>query len=214
MRVAYEPLPVARWSALFHVLALERPEVRFVWQRRGFPTRGRHPLEDADVGLFLEPPEHPGLAALTVGVSRMAVVMAVGHRLARYKHELRVTDVLGEPFPGHPDLHPEWRAFWSLDAYRGGPPADVVGTAGADEALDVIASGAAVATFAESLADGLPHPGVISVPLVDGPPVRTRLVWRTAEEQGDLQHLLDIARDMYVEGEAATSRPRVLRARR
>src|ERR1700710_2589269 len=114
LRVAFMPLPMARWGTLFHVLTLERPGLRLAWQPTGFPTRNRHLLEGADVGLFLEPPEEPGIAALTLGVSRICVVMAAGHRLARGNHELRVADVLDQPFPGHPDLHPEWAAFWSL----------------------------------------------------------------------------------------------------
>jgi len=197
LRVAFLPIPAARWSTLFHVLTLERPGVRLVWRPSGFPTSDRHLLEEADVGLFLEPPEVPGLAALTVGVSRMVVIMAVGHRLARTNHELRVADILDEPFAGGPDVHPEWAAFWTLDAYRGGPPARGGQVSVTDEAIELVASGSAIATFPESLFDGLPHPGVVSVPLVDGPPVRTRLVWRVGDDNRDVEHLVDIARDMY-----------------
>jgi DNA-binding transcriptional LysR family regulator len=204
LRISYDTLPVSRWAALFHVLTLERPGVRFVWRPNGFPTSDRHLLDDADVGLFFEPPATPGVSALTLGASRMVVVMAVGHPLARDNHALRVADVLDLPFPGHPDLHPQWCAFWSLQAYRGGP-APLAGHARrAEEAIELVASGKAIATLPESLADGLPHPGLISVPLVDGPPVRTRLVWRADDDNRDVEHLLDIARDMYGNDDATT----------
>jgi DNA-binding transcriptional LysR family regulator len=199
LKVAFDPLPVARWGALFHVLTLERPDVSFDWVPTVFPRSDRSLLDAADVGLFLEPQPEPGLHSLAVGVSRMAVVMAVGHRLARH-HELRVAEVLDEPFPDGHELHPAWKAFWTLDAQRGGAPppsdAEVADTA---QTIALVASGRAIATFPEALADGLPHPGVISLPLVDGPPVTTRLVWRADETNGAVHVLVDIARAMYAE---------------
>jgi DNA-binding transcriptional LysR family regulator len=197
LRVAFDPLPVARWGALFHVLKLERPDVRLEWVPAAFPRSDRSRLDAADVGLFLEPQPEPGLHSLAVGVSRMVVVMAVGHRLARH-HELRVAEVLDEPFPDGCELDPAWRGFWTLDAQRGGPPprshAEV---ADPEQAFALVASGRAICTFPEALADGLPHPGLISLPLVDGPPVTTRLVWRAGETNGAVHALVDIARAMY-----------------
>jgi len=109
------------------------------------------------------------------------VLMAAGHRLARH-HELRVADVLAEPFPDAPHLHRVWRAFWSLDAYRGGPPPAAPLEAGnLQSGITLIARGDAIGTFPASLADGLPHPGVIWLPLIDGPMVATRLVWRAGD---------------------------------
>src|ERR1700730_10041548 len=122
LRVAFEErLPAACWGPIFHVLRLERPDLLLEWRSAPFPTLERSLLEGADVGVFVEPPKEDGVEALTLGVSRMVVVMAVGHRLACLP-DLRVADVLDEPFPGGADLHPEWRAFWTLDAQRGGPP--------------------------------------------------------------------------------------------
>jgi hypothetical protein len=50
----------------------------------------------------------------------MHVVMAAGHRLAQ-KSELRVADILDQPFAGGPRLDPRWRAFWTLDEQARGP---------------------------------------------------------------------------------------------
>ena len=197
IRVAFDPLPVSRWGSLFHVLTLERPDIRLEWMRAAFPRSDRSSLHGADVGLFLEPPLVPGLQALTIDVSPMVVVMAVGHRLARH-HELRVAEILDEPFLNGPSLDPAWKAFWTLDAQRGGPPrsggAEVADT---EQAIDVIVAGHAIGTFSAALTDGLPHPGVISLPLVDGPVVRTRLVWRTDDSNPAVRSLIDIARAMF-----------------
>jgi DNA-binding transcriptional LysR family regulator len=127
----------------------------------------------------------------------MVVVMATGHRLAG-RHELRIADVLDEPFPDGVNLHPGWRAFWTLDAQRGGtPPPSRAEVADAEQGLELVAAGEAIATFAESLVDGLPHPGVISLPLIDGPAVTMRLVWRAGETNGGVHALIDIARAMF-----------------
>jgi DNA-binding transcriptional LysR family regulator len=196
LMVAFDALPFARWGPLFEVLCIERPEVRLRWRGVGFPTRNRSLLEGADVGLFVGPPREAGLQALTIEVSQMLVLMAVGHRLAAHD-QLTAADIFDEPFPGDPNLHPEWQAFWTLDRQRGGPPrlaGDHVENV--DQWLRVVAAGRAIATVPATVAIGLPHPGVVAVPLTDGPPVPTRVVWRTGTRNTLVRSLVDIAADM------------------
>jgi DNA-binding transcriptional LysR family regulator len=194
VRIAFDTrLPQARWGPLFHVFCLEHPDVRLEWRPTGFPTRGGPLLDGADVGLFLEPPPEPRVRRLTLEVSPMVVVVAVGHRLAGHE-ELTVAEILDEPFPGSPGLHPEWRSFWTLDRQRGKPATfsgDDVRTA--EDALDVVAAGRAIATLPASLAGDLAHPGVVAVALGDGPPVRTCLVWRSEAEDPAIRALVDLA---------------------
>ena len=217
LRVAVDALPLGHWGPLFHVLRLEQPDVALEWRRMGFPTRECSLLEGADVGLFVEPPREAGLSALTIETSRMLVLMAVGHRLAQ-NDDLRVADILDQPFPGGPELHPDWRAFWTLDEQRHGPPTltdDRV--ANAEEGLRVVASGRAIATIPATLACSLPHPGVIAIPLRDGPPVATRLVWRSDDKSQIVPSLIELAMSMtsnlrpgWAAGHAASvSRPRL-----
>jgi DNA-binding transcriptional LysR family regulator len=197
LRVAFHPVPMARWGSLFHILLLEAPDVRLQWAPRPFPSRDRSLLDGADVGVFLQPPPHPELSSIDVGASRMAVVMAAGHRLGRVD-ELRVADVIDEPFLDDPRVDPAWKAFWTLDAYRGGPPTRVHGgVTGVEQAIEPVASGRAIATFPESLAAGLPHPGLIWLPLADGPRVAIRLVWRADERSPAVGRLVDIARALF-----------------
>jgi DNA-binding transcriptional LysR family regulator len=194
LRIAFDAqIPNARWGPLFHVFRLERPSVRLDWQAVGFPVAGRSLLEGADVGLFLQPPSEPGLRALTLDTSPMVVVMAVGHRLAQ-RDVLTLSDVLDEPFPSGARLHPEWTAFWTLDRQRGEPAKrtdDDVVDAGAG--LDVVAAGRAISTAPTWVASGLAHPGVVALPLSDGPPVATSLVWRADEEDPAVLGLVDLA---------------------
>jgi DNA-binding transcriptional LysR family regulator len=197
LRVVFdESLPAARWGPLFHVLRLERPGLRLDWRPAGYPTVERSLLHGADVGVLLEPPKEDGLDTLTIEVSPMVVVMAAGHRLAGHP-ELHVADILDEPFPGGGDLHPEWLAFRTLDARRSAPPRFTDDSVhNAEGELEVVASGHAIATFPASLAGGLPHPGVVAIPLMDGPPVSTRLVWRSDEPSLIVRSFIDLARAM------------------
>jgi DNA-binding transcriptional LysR family regulator len=194
LTVAFDrSLPVARWGPLFHVLCLEQPGITLNWQRVGFPMPGRPVLGDADVGIFVEPPAEEGLDTLVIDSSPMVVVMAVGHPLTR-RHELRVADVLDQPFPNGEDLHPGWRAFWTLDEHRGRPPAFVgTGVTSTATAVEVVAGGTAIVTLPEWAAGGLHHPGVVSVALRDGPAVTTRLVWRGADKDPLVRALVDLA---------------------
>jgi hypothetical protein len=188
--------PVARWGPLFHVLCLEQPRLQITWLPLPFPRQDAPLLADADVGLVLQPPRRPGLATLTLDISPMVAVMAVGHRLAQH-YEPCVADVIGARFlRADAALDREWAAFWTLDAQRGGPPATAdTEIGGMDEALEVVVSGAAIATTAEWVAVGLPHPGVVTIPLIDAPPVETCLVWRSDDDRRAVAALIDLARD-------------------
>lgn len=186
---------MARWGPIFQVLTLERPWVQLEWEPVGFPLVDRSILDGGDVGLFLQPPPEPGLTGITMESSPMVVAVAVGHPLAQ-RPELSVADILDEPFPGGSRHHPEWRAFWTLDEYRGRPPRFLGDVANVEEALDLVVSGRAIATMTAPVADGLPHPGVIAVPLRDGPQVATRLVWRADEDGPAVRALAEIALEM------------------
>ena len=99
------------------------------------------------------------MRALTLDTSPMVVVMAVGHRLAQ-QGTLSVADVLDEPFPGGPNLRPEWSAFWTLDKQRGRPPQRTDDVNGAEQGLQVVVAGRAIATVPDwcSPRKGRPSP--------------------------------------------------------
>jgi DNA-binding transcriptional LysR family regulator len=193
LSVAFDAgLPNARWGPLFHVFRLERRDVVLKWRPVGCPARRSLPA-DADVGLFAHPPSEAGLSTHTLDISPMAVVMAAGHPLADCV-ELTVDDVLDQPFPGRTNHDPERTAFWTLDEYRGGLPR---GTEDAvesdDQGLDIVAAGRAIVTVPMWVTDCLWHPGVIGLPLRDGPDVTTRLVWRSADDNPAIRALVDLA---------------------
>ncbi len=193
LRVAYDKsLPHARWGPLFCALLREHPGVRLDWRAVGFPVQGRSLLDGVDVGVFVHPPRERGVRALTLDTSPMVVVMAVGHRLAR-QDILSVADVLDEPFAAGPNLRPEWRAFWTLDDHRGRPAKCTDNVTDAEQGLQAVVAGRAIATVPDWVASALPHPGVVALPLTDGPPVTTCLVWRDDEQQPFVPRLVELA---------------------
>lgn len=168
LTVAFDALSSARWAPVFQVLWLERPGVHLRWLAAGF-TDGRPSLLDgADVGLFVAPRDEDGLTALTIEESQMVALLAVGHELAG-RAELSVADIDGHPLAAAPTLE-EW--------------------------LDLIASGQAIATIPAAVAGGLPHPGVVTMPLTDGPLVPTCLVWRSHDQNPLVRSLVDLAAEM------------------
>jgi DNA-binding transcriptional LysR family regulator len=189
--------PLTRWGPMFQRLLAEQPSARILWRRLGFPSAGRLPLEDADVGVLYEPPPHPELSTLTLEREPRVVVLAVTHPLAA-RRELSVADVLDEPFPG-PDrsVDPAWRAFWTLDEQRGGPAkvTDHRITEG-ESGVEIVAAGDAVATVTASAAAALTHPGLMAIPLGDAPPASLALVWRTEHDNPLVDALVAIATDL------------------
>jgi len=186
-------LPVARWGPLFHVLCLEQPRLTLAWQPVRCRTLGRSPLDDAEVALLVEPLLGPGLDSLTIDSSPIVAVMPVGHPLARH-HDISVADILDEQFLDVHGLDPRWRAIWTLDQRRGAPAKLIEPPAAdADAGLAAIASGAAIGTIPEWAANGLHHPGVVSVTLRDAPSVTTRLVWHANHDNPVVRALIDLA---------------------
>jgi DNA-binding transcriptional LysR family regulator len=181
-------LPFARWGPLFHVFRLERPEVVLEWH----PVQGRSLPDQADVGLLVGPRDEPGVSGLVLDASPMVVVMAAGHPLAD-RGELSVADVLDQAFAA--DLDSEASAFWTLDEQRGAAPARLVdGVESADRQLAVVAAGRAIATKPVWVANCLAHPGVVALPLRDGPRVTTRLIWRADDANPVVTALVELAR--------------------
>jgi DNA-binding transcriptional LysR family regulator len=61
------------------------------------------------------------------------------------------------------------------------------------QALAVIAAGRAIATAPAWAASGLPHPGIVALPLTDGPQVTTQLVWREGDDNPAVDALVSLA---------------------
>jgi DNA-binding transcriptional LysR family regulator len=195
--VGYVGVPMGRWAEIFDRLSRTQPGVRVSWQALDFPRIGRDLLEGTDIALVAEPTEHPDLGILVLHQERLAAVMPAGHPLAE-REELRVADLLDETFiAGDATTDPVWQEFWHLDKERGGPAKLSERRAhGSAEGLETVAAGKAIGTVQESLARALPHPGVVSRPIVDARPARLALVWDKEHENPLVDVVVDIAREV------------------
>jgi DNA-binding transcriptional LysR family regulator len=195
LAIGFHWLPLSQWAKMFQRLCEQHPGLEPRWEPLDFPREGRSPIADVDVGLLLEPTPHPELTTLVLQRDRRVVMMAASHPLAA-RTTLKVADVLDEAWPGcHPSIDRCWQGFWSLDRQRGGPARvseDRITSAA--EGTEVVASGRAIITTPETMASGFPHPGIVSVPLVDAPEVTLALVWRTEHSNPLIDALVETAR--------------------
>ena len=85
---------------LFTRFLAEHPGVAVEWRELGYPQPDlRAWLGESDAGLIWFAPSGRGLDSVVIRTSPLVVVMAETHPLAG-RAELRVKDVLDEPFPG------------------------------------------------------------------------------------------------------------------
>jgi DNA-binding transcriptional LysR family regulator len=197
LAVGFHWTPLGRWAPMFQKLLVEHPGAQLEWHPLEFPCAGRLPIAGVDVGILYQPPAHPDLASIVLDEEPRVVLMSVSHRLAG-RSELTVAEVLEETFPG-PDkaIDPAWRAFWTLDAERGGPaPVTDDRVSGVPSGAEVVAAGRGIAITTASLAGALAHPGMIGIPLVDARPATLALVWRRDADGPLVESLLTIAREM------------------
>ena len=185
-------LPVARWGPLFHVLCLEQPLLTLEWRPVRFPAVGRSPLDDAEVGLLVEPLVGPGLDSLTIDSSPMAAIMAVGHPLAG-QDEISVADILDELFLDIQGLDPRWRAIWTLTIPRRAREAHRAARGGRRRGTGGDRVGRRDRHGARIGRERPAPPGLVSAALRDGPSVATRLVWRSNDDNPIVRALIELA---------------------
>ena len=125
------------------------------------------------------------------------VLVPARHALAG-RETLTVEEILDETFIGlHPLVEPKWAGFWSLDDYRGGPPAKLTRDQAAkpQEVLAALAVRDAITTVPASVARivmSFPS-GVLAVPLLGARPVQIVLAGRIDRRSALVEALLAFA---------------------
>jgi DNA-binding transcriptional LysR family regulator len=186
----------------------EHPSATIEWRQLGYPTLApRDWLGDSDVGLIWFAPTGPGLATQPIRTSPLVVTMTRTHPLAD-RSELRVEDILDEPFPGVVDwCDPGWLGHWGLDRYRGAPaPRTDDGAITPEEVASIVASGRAITTVPEIVAVPFAHLGIRAIPLIDAEPAVLMLVWPDGSATPLLEDLVGLARQVRSEAAAEPDR--------
>ena len=189
---------------LFPRFMAEHPTTAIEWRQLGYPTLTvRDWLGDSDVGLIWFAPTGPGLATQAIRTSPLVVAVTDTHPLAG-RSELRVEDVLDEPFPGVVDwVDPGWLGHWGLDSYRGAPaPRTDDAAVTPEEVAQIVASGRAITTVPEIVAVPFAHLGIRAIPLIDAEPAVLMLAWPEGSATPLVEDLLRLARQLHAEDPA------------
>jgi DNA-binding transcriptional LysR family regulator len=151
------------------------------------------PLKSPDGGLregkvdvaFVRPPFlDDGISMVTILEEERYIAVHEHHALAGRDH-VRPEDVVDEPWIWVEGADPRARAFWSLEAFRGGNPLRK-GTriTSVEEAFGAVAAGVAITCQGESAvrAVGAGFPQLRFLPLRGAPPAQIAIAWRTAAD--------------------------------
>ncbi|MFE3002655.1 LysR family transcriptional regulator [Nocardia sp. NPDC059246] len=146
-----------------------------------------------DVALARRPFVDAGVHFETLFAEPLMVMVPAGHRLAA-RTEVFAHELLGEPLLGAATTDPVWNAFWELDSYRDGSPAQVVSRSNTLlEELHKVATGVGVA-LTVACARWIPFPGVRLLPIADAPPNEVAVGWRGAHESALVRSFVEVAR--------------------
>jgi len=157
-----------------------------------------------DAAFLWLPFEQEGLSFATLHVEPRVAALEAGHPLAA-ERELRMDQLVDEPWPWV-DTDPLALAFWTCADYRSGAAARRGPTIRSMEGmLEAVRAGLCVATVPRSQAQVSALPGIAFRDVVDLTPATLALVWRAADETPVVQALVEIARRVAAESEAADS---------
>ena len=195
LRVGYAVLAASELTTpiLTHLQAAEpQLEIRLRLADYDDPSAGLA-TGDADVALVRRPIDGPYAFEDLFAEARVAVLprthpraddASVGGRRPRART------------PSSPTRGPDavWRAFYTADDVRGGPPARGVEVGSFDEELATVALGRAIAFTSAAAARLYPRPDLAYVPLAGADPCTVALAWDPERPPTVLASLLAAAR--------------------
>jgi DNA-binding transcriptional LysR family regulator len=194
LRVGYAVLAASELTTpiLTHLQAAEpQLEIRLRLADYDDPSAGLA-TATADVALVRRPIDGPYAFQDLFAEARVAV-LARTHPLAD-RSAVAVEELDAEPVIADPGPDAIWRAFYTADDVRGGPPAHGVEVGSFDEELATVALGRAIAFTSAAAARLYPRPDVAYVPLAGAAPCTVALAWDPERPPTVLPSLLAAAR--------------------
>ena len=154
----------------------------------------------ADAAFVWLPVDDPGLDSTVLATERRFVALSTFHPLAG-RREIEFAEILGEPFAALPASAGSLRDFWlAADARDGQAPRVVAEVSSADEAFEVVASGAAVKLLSEGNAAIYARPGIVCIPVSGLAPARLAIAWRRGDRRQAVRDFVQACRDAAAEG--------------
>jgi DNA-binding transcriptional LysR family regulator len=152
-----------------------------------------HPWSDPTAGLldgtsdvaflWLPVPGQDRLAWSTLRSEPRHVALSCRHRLAE-REELRMSDLLDEPFVALPAAAGVLRDYWLAVPERNGHPVRIGAQAESpDETFEAVAAEQGIALLAVGNAELYARPQITTRPVVDLSPAELAVVWRAGEQR-------------------------------
>jgi DNA-binding transcriptional LysR family regulator len=140
--------------------------------------------EDSDVAfLWLPVPGQERLAHRTLRTEPRHVAMCKDHRLAP-RPQLRIADLLDEPFIALPPSAGALRDYWLAVNERQGHPIRIGAQAETpDETFEAVRARQGIVLLSEGNAELYARPGVVTRPVVDLSPAELAIAWRASDRR-------------------------------
>ncbi|WP_374113348.1 LysR family transcriptional regulator [Frankia sp. AgB1.8] len=146
------------------------------------PTAG---LADGSCDLafaWLPLPAPEDFETLVVAEEPILVALPEGHPAAA-RAALRLADIVDLPFLALPEEAGSLRDYWLLTALRAAPPRVGAVVRSTEETYEALLAGLGIVLVAAGNAPLLAHAGVVTRPLLDGPPSHLALAWRRGDRR-------------------------------
>lgn len=163
------------------------------------PTAGL--LDDvSDVAfLWLPVPDQDRLAHRTLRTEARHVAMCKDHRLGG-RSELRIADLLDEPFIALPPSAGVLRDYWLAVDERHGHPIRIGAQAETpDETFEAVRARQGIVFLSEGNAELYARPGVVTRPVTDLTPAELAIAWRAGDRRSVIREFGDAARQAVTE---------------
>jgi DNA-binding transcriptional LysR family regulator len=160
----------------------------------GDPTAG---LRDrtADAAFVWLPIDAAEIETAVLATERRFVAISARHPLAD-RQAVEFSEIVNEPVAALPASAGPQRDFWlALDARAGRSPRVAAEVSAADEKLEIVSSGTAIALLAEGNADIYSREGIVCI-LVNGlEPARLAIAWRHGDRRPAVRDFVQACRD-------------------
>lgn len=186
----------ALYPAVLEHFAKRQPGWRVELRSFGWhaPTAGLHD-QASDVAFVWLPAGAAEVDFEVLATEPRFVAISTRHPLAG-RQTVDFSEIIDEPYAALPASAGPLRDFWLAAGQRAGKPARVAAeVASADEAFEIVSSGAAVTLLAEGNAIVYSRPGIACIPVTGLEPARLAVAWRHADRRASVQDFIRACRD-------------------
>jgi DNA-binding transcriptional LysR family regulator len=135
-------------------------------------------------------PVPSGLSTRPIATEDRGVALPAGHRLAG-RSSLRFADIADEPFVALPASAGPMRDFWLALDHRTSSPSIAAEATTSDEAYEIVAAGEGVLLQPAGSCAIHQREDVVHRPVIDLPPARLAVVWRTGDHRAAVRVVTD-----------------------